>query len=274
MWCHQPGNGREAMGYRAVLLSPRVLGAALTMTVLGGCAVSDHQRPTIDWVAPGDERIIFAADEFRGTAPQRVKFTDIWQREEYALFRGSGAQAEIMYITVTQPVFTIALEYQIMIDDMVETWNLNRKHTKAWGHSKRIEARLATYFYKPYRLTEINRACFGFATEWNHRNDDSDHRPSQVLFGYFCAKAGLSLAAHRMEELIRMIGVRGVTDPLGTADPSRRGSGGGAAVRRPDVHPRADAALIAQGSSPSADSGNPSFPFDLAQFYTESPGGG
>ncbi len=272
MWCHQPGNGREAMGYRAVLLSPRVLGAALTMTVLGGCAVSDYQRPTIDRVSPGDERIIFAADEFRGTAPQRVKFTDIWQREEFALFRGSGAQAEIMYITVTQPVFTIALEYQFMVDDMVETWNLNRKHAKAWGHSKPIEARLATYFYKSYRLTEINRACFGFAAEWDHRNDDSYHRPSQVLFGYFCAKAGASLAAHRMEELIRMIGVRGVTDPLGTADPSRRGSGGGAAVRRPDVHPRADAALIAQGSSPSADSGNPSFPFDLAEFYPESPG--
>lgn len=259
------------MGYRAVLLSPRVLGAALAITVLGGCAVSDYQRPTIETVPPGDERIVFAADVFRGKAPERVKFTDIWQREEYALFRGSGAQAEIMYITVTQPVFPIALDYRSMVDDMVETWNLNKKHAKVRGESRKIEAPLGPYFYRPYRLTEINRACFGFATEWDHRTDDTRHRPGQVLFGYFCAGEGASLPVHRMEELIQMIGVSGVTEPVGKTDATRRVSGGGSAGQPPSARARAQAALIAKGASPSADSGNRSFPFDLAEFYPESP---
>ena len=258
------------MRCRAGFLPRSGLAAGLWMTVLGGCAVSDCQRPTIETVPPGDERIVFAADVFRDKAPERVKFTDIWQREEYALFRGSGAQAEIMHITVTRPVFTIALDYRFMVDDMVETWNLNKKHAKVWGEWRKIEAPLGPYFYRPYRLTEINRACFGFATEWDHRDDDPYHRPGQVLFGYFCAGAGASLPVHRMEELIQVIGVRGVTEPIGKTDATRRVSGGGSAGQVPSARARAQAALIAKGASPSADSGNRSFPFDLAEFYAES----
>ena len=63
------------------------------MAVLGGCAVSDYRRPTIERVGAGDGNIVFAADVFRGAAPERVRFTDIWQREEYALFRGGAARA-------------------------------------------------------------------------------------------------------------------------------------------------------------------------------------
>ena len=81
------------MGERAPNVSPRIHAAAVAMAVLGGCAVSDYQRPTIERVAAGEERVVFAADVFRGTTPERVKFTDIWQREEYVLFRGGGAQA-------------------------------------------------------------------------------------------------------------------------------------------------------------------------------------
>ncbi len=81
------------MGERAPNVSPGILAAAVSMAVLGGCAVSDHPRPTIERVAAGEERVVFAADVFRGTTPERVKFTDIWQREEYVLFRGGGAQA-------------------------------------------------------------------------------------------------------------------------------------------------------------------------------------
>ena len=72
-----------------------------------------------------------------------------------------------------------------------------------------------------------------------------------------------------MEELIQMIGVRGVTEPIGKTDATRRVSGGGSAGQPPSA--RAQAALIAKGASPSADSGNRSFPFDLAEFYPESP---
>jgi len=238
------------MRYRAGFLPRSGLAAGLWMAVLGGCAVSDYQRPTIETVPPGDERIVFAADVFRDKAPERVRFTDIWQREEYALFRGGGAQAEIIYSTTTTPVFTVVLNYEFMVDDMVETWNLNRKHTKAWDESRRVEAPLGPFFYKPYRLVGAGRACFGFATEWDHRGDDPDNRPSKVLFGYFCAKKGAPLSLDRMEDLIQTVGVRGVTERIRHADAAR-----------------------ARGPSPSADRGNANFPFDLAQFFAESGNG-
>ena len=246
-------------------VSRPILAAAVSMAVLGGCAVSDYQRPTIERVGAGDGRIVFAAGVFRGAAPERVRFTDIWQREEYALFRGGGAQAEILYSTTTTPVFTVVLNYEFMVDDMVETWNLNRKHTKAWDESRRVEAPLGTFFYKPYRLVGADRACFGFATEWEHRGDDPDNRPSKVLFGYFCAKKGAPLSLDRMEDLIQTIGVRGVTERIRHADAARREG----AARATDARTQADAALIAHGPSPSADRGNANFPFDLAQFFAE-----
>ena len=253
------------MRYRAGFLPRSGLAAGLWMAVLGGCAVSDYQRPTIETVPPGDERIVFAADVFRDKAPERVRFTDIWQRKEYALFRGGGAQAEIIYSTTTTPVFTVVLNYEFMVDDMVETWNLNRKHTKAWDESRRVEAPLGPFFYKPYRLVGADRACFGFATEWDHRGDDPDNRPSKVLFGYYCAKPGAPLSLDRMEDLIQTIGVRGVTERSRHTDAARQGG----AARAADARTQANAALIAQGPSPSADRGNANFPFDLAQFFAE-----
>ncbi len=52
------------MRYRAGFLPRSGLAAGLWMTVLGGCAVSDYQRPTIETVPPGDERIVFSVDVF------------------------------------------------------------------------------------------------------------------------------------------------------------------------------------------------------------------
>src|SRR3546814_7413285 len=46
----------------------------------------------------------FDADAFRDNAsavPPHVKYVDFWQREEYALFQGNGAQAEAIYSIVT-----------------------------------------------------------------------------------------------------------------------------------------------------------------------------
>ncbi|MCH7956322.1 MAG: hypothetical protein IIB63_02090, partial [Proteobacteria bacterium] len=110
-----------------------------------------------------------------------------------------------------------------------------------------------------------DRACFGFATEWDHRGDDPDNRPSKVLFGYFCATKGAPLSLDRMEDLIQTIGVRGITERIRHADAARQGG----AARAANVRTQASAALTARGPSPSADRGNASFPFDLAQFFTE-----
>ena len=68
-----------------------------------------------------------------------------------------------------------------------------------------------------------------------------------------------------MEDLIQTIGVKGVTERIRHADAARQGG----AARAANVRTQASAALTARGPSPSADRGNASFPFDLAQFFTE-----
>ena len=242
----------------------------VTVAALGGCAVGEFQWPAIERVAPGDERIVFTADEFEGTTPQRVRFTDMWQREEYALFRGSGAQAEIVYSAVTQD--SKALEYNYTVERSVNTWNLNKKLDKKWGAWGRIEARLGSVSYKPYTLTDKNRECFGFSSEWDHPPDDPQHRPGKVFFGYFCAKAGEHISEDRIEDLIQHIGIKGVTERTRKRRGNLRGLGNDVPPTSADAG--AKAATIAQGPSPSAERGNASFPFDFARHYELTNGDG
>ena len=229
--------------------------------ILGGCAGAN--MPAIVTVPPGDERIVFTAAEFKGMTPQRVKYTDLWQREEYALFRANGAQAEIIYASAKEDAST-ALEYGYTVEGTIKTWNLNKKFDIQWRKVQRIAVPFGDIFYKPYLLKGKNRECFGFAREWDHLSDDPDHRPGKVLFGYFCAKAGAHISEDGIEELIQRIGVRGVTERLG----SRRGSGG-------DVAPAsADAVMIARGADASSESGNANFPFGFARHYIVGNGDG
>jgi hypothetical protein len=231
--------------------------------ILGGCAGANMPSPAIETVPPGDERIVFTAAEFKGMTPQRVKYTDFWQREEYALFRGSGAQAEIIYASANEDD-QIALEYGYTVEGTIKTWNLNKKFDKEWGAVRTVEAPLRGIFYKPYMLKGKNRECFGFSVEWDDPSGDPDHRPGKVLFGYFCAQAGEHISEDGIEELIQRIGVRGVTERLG----SRRGSGG-------DVAPAsADAVMIARGPDASSESGNANFPFGFARYYIVGNGDG
>lgn len=243
-----------------------VASLALAMAVLGGCAAYSIEQPTIAMVAPGDERIVFAADDFKGTTSVHVKFTDPWQREEYALFQGNGAQAEILYSTV-QTGYQVALEYLFMVDRSVDTWNLSRKYTKSWGETEWFWGLLVGFFYKPYRLVETNRSCFGFSAAWDEPADDPEQRPGKVLFGYYCAKEDRALTRDRMETLLDRIGVRGITERLRSRPRGPQGLGVSAAAVPPDSRIQAEAARLAQGPLPAGDTGNPGFPFDLARYY-------
>ncbi|MFQ6017065.1 MAG: hypothetical protein ACE5KF_02620 [Kiloniellaceae bacterium] len=231
----------------------------------------ETQSPTIMEDPPGDERIVFTADEFEGTTPQRVKFTDVWQREEYALFRGCGVQAEIVYTTVTED--SKALEYNYLVERTANTWNLNKKYNKVWGAYGTVRALLGEFVYKPYALTERNRECFGFSSEWDHPPDDPEHRPGKILFGYFCANEGDKISEYRIENLIQRIGIRGVTEAIRKRRGNRHGSGSGVAATSADARLQTEAAVIGQGLSPSAETGNASFPFKFARHYEAGNGG-
>ncbi len=233
-------------------------GIVVAAAALAGCAVAPPPgtgKGKIETVPPGDERIVFAAPVFRGTAPQRGKFADDWEREEYALFRGGGAQAEIIYSTVMLGP-EVALQYDYTLERMVETWNVNRTQAKIWSAAERVRAPLGEFFYKPYTFAGGSRACFGFKNEWDYIGEDPWNRPGKVLFGYYCAKAGQKISLDEMEDLIRTIGVRGITEPIRKSETAQAAAA-----------PVADATLIAKGPSPSADRGNMNFPFRFAEHY-------
>ena len=244
---------------RSKIITVLIVAAA----TLGGCAGANMYSPAIETVPPGDEAIFFTTAEFKGTTPRRVKYTDSWQREEYALYRANGAQAEIIYALAKEDAQT-ALEYGYTVEGTVKTWNLNKKFDKQWGKVRRFAVPFGDMFYKPYTLKGANRACFGFAREWDYPSDDPDHRPGRVLFGYYCAKAGEHLSEDGIEELIRWVGIRYVID-----EPERRPRSGGDVASA-----AADAVMIARGPDASAESGNVNFPFGFARYYIVGNGDG
>ena len=237
---------------------------ALAMAALGGCTFSAIERPATAKVAPGDQLILFPAQAFKGTGPLHVKYTDPWQREDYALFKGNGAQAEILHAAITDRGYEVALEYLFTVDRSVETWNLNRKYTISWGEAERLRTPFEILFYIPYRLVETNRPCFGFSAEWDDPPEDPNHRPGKVLFGYYCGEPGGILTQYEMETLIGRIGIRGVTERLRSRPRTTRGE----PAPTPVTHDQDEAARLARGPSAGGEVGNPGFPFDLARSYS------
>lgn len=241
---------------------------ALAMAALGGCTFGAIERPATAKVAPGDQLILFPAQAFKGTGPLHVKYTDPWQREDYALFKGNGAQAEILHAAITDRGYEVALEYLFTVDRSVETWNLNRKYTISWGETERLRTPFAVVFYIPYRLVETNRPCFGFSADWDDPPEDPGHRPGKVLFGYYCGEPGGILTQYEMETLIGRIGIRGVTERLGSRSGTARGEAPFAPAPTPVTHDQDEAARLARGRSAGGEVGNPGFPFDLARSYS------
>ncbi len=246
----------------------------LAMAVLGGCAIGAIEQPTIARVAPGDERILFAAEAFKDASPLHVKFTDPWQREDYALFKGNGAQAEILYATITEAGYEVALEYLFIVDRSVMTWNLNRKGSISWGEAERFQGPFSEFFYMPYSLLETNRQCFGFSADWDGPPEDPELRPGEVLFGYYCAREGAVLTRDEMETLLERIGIRGITERLRTRPGAAMGETAFVPAAPAITHGQAEAARLARGPSAGGEVGNPGFPFDLARSYSVDGNGG
>ena len=143
----------------------RLIAATLMLVIaLAGCTASTRIEPGVTWVNPGEQRIVFTAAGFKTTRPIRVKYTDLWQTEEYALFKADGRQLEIIYAGASR-AFTVALNYQMPIDAMVATWNLNSQPELVWGPLGRIDNRFGTWFYRNYEHSDLQRSCVGFMVE-------------------------------------------------------------------------------------------------------------
>lgn len=231
--------------------------AAIGVLGLGACTVESMPRPTIENLSAGDERIVFRAPAFSG-AVHSMRFSDFWEEEEYALFQGAGAQAEILYAGVSA-YDQLALEYGFTVARSVETWTFNKGVPKQWNDVQRVRTPLTEFFYKPYRLAGRNRQCFGFSGEWAHPADDPEIRPGKVIFGYYCAKEGEALGATDMARLLLGITLRG----------ERHRIYGNAVLNASGEPPPT---VSARQAVPGIKTGNPDFPFKFARHYQTSDG--
>jgi hypothetical protein len=235
----------------------------LTMaTALVACSASSRENLRVDWILPGEHQIAVSLKNFSATTPMRVRYTDSWQTEEYALFQAEGMQLEIIYAEASK-AFRVTLDYQMPIKEMVATWNLNSRQKIIWGPLARIDTRLGTWFYRTYELSNIHRSCAGFMVEWGEIYEDPKGRPGKVLFGYLCAAEGMALENDQIRTLVSGIGIRPQAEP---PDVQKALSDISAGFHRPA------ATETARGKNRLTHTGNPRFPFKFARYYSESGG--
>ncbi len=244
--------------------APAVLALA---TGLAACSVSDGDGDRVKWVAPEDRRIAVESVALTGGEPLSVRYSSMFQVEEYALFQSGGRQAEVIYAAANKRR-NMALQYDYAISAMVPTWNHNAGRVSSWGELGRLDAGQRTWFYRTYSLEGSRRRCFGFHLVREVALDDPLRRPREMIFGYFCGAEDEALADDQIRSLIQSIDIRG--RPQFDRPGSRAGSvvtaslDGAAADREPIV--------VARGAGATPGIGNPEFPFKFARYYSTSSG--
>lgn len=210
--------------------------------------------------------IVFESEHVGKTPVKRIQYTDNEQRIDYALFKGNGAQGEFIFMDKPYTL-NVSFNFPFTIRDKVETWNFSKGQAAEWGTAVRINTKLGFIFYRPYRLTGLNQACFGISGEWDLAPGDPKQQYTRIMFGYYCPPPGVALKYEKMRALIDNIGLKGVTqrdvkfsDNVMNfhRDVAENFSGPQAASR---------AISVAQGGGPGASAGIGEFPFNYAEYY-------
>lgn len=254
------------------------LAALIALTgMLAGCADLPYRLPGERAAElSGDKGLILFSTETVGkTAQKRIQYTDNEQRVDYALFQGQGdskgAQAEFVYME-TKGMVLVAFEFPFTILDKVKTWNFSKDQPMEWGKAVQLRTRVGPIFFRPYRLTGLNRQCFGMSGEWETHQLDEKLRDTRIMFGYYCAAPGQALSEKEMLSLVDRIGLRGTTERSpGYADPVynfygdvEEVYGGSEGTKR--------AVKMAQGAGTPHSTGIGEFPFRYAEPFTVSGG--
>ncbi len=244
---------------KAMIERAAAFAALLISGALAGCQTTNATHPTVAWAGTDSAYVLFTAPAFKNTKSKHVVFTDIWQHEEYVLFEGDGAQAEIIYVAANERD-TIALDYSYPVVPMVQTWNIARKHSIVWGEEGQTGAPLGAYFYRHFRLRDVGRDCVGFFTEWDLKDDDPQLRNGKALFGYYCEKPSLALNQKQVFGLLDNIWIRGITARYDVRFQPVAPTGGPLAGRQ---------GALAFAKHGTGTTGNANFPFDIASHYQE-----
>ena len=243
---------------------------------LGGCANLPFGLPgeRTSELPAGKGLILFNADTVGNAPAKRIQYSDNEQRVDYALFKGpgdrNGAQAEFIYME-TKTMVQVAFDFSFTIMDKVQEWRLNKNQPVKWEKAVLLRTAVGDVFYKPYRLTKLNRQCFGVSGEWEMAVNDSELRHTRILFGYYCAPPGQALSNKEMASLTDRIGLRGMTQrSLDYAD-RIMDFHGDVKAHYGDAAAAAKAMKTVQGIDAPELAGIGEFPFRYAAYYTDGP---
>lgn len=204
-------HGDALMSTFRQFLTPAILVAAAAS--LAACANAPYRLPgeRAAELPPDRGLVTFEADTVGNKAVRRVQYTDNEQRVDYALFEGGGARAEFVYME-TKYFLNVAFDFDFTIRDKVETWNFSKGQPIQWEEATRIYSEFGPAYYRPYRLTAMNRSCFGVSGQWDYESEDPEFRSTRILFGYYCAPPGEALGGDKLLSLVDNIGIKGVTE--------------------------------------------------------------
>ncbi len=237
---------------------------------LAACAGATFRLPgerTAE-LPPDKGLILFNADTVGNMPVRRIQYSDNEQRVDYALYQGNGAQAEFIYME-TPYNHWVAFEFSYTIRDKVEAWKFSKGQAMEWDEAVLIRTALGHgyVFYRPYRLTGMNRSCFGMSGEWDTAVQDPELRPERIMFGYYCAPPGKTLSEKEILTLVDRIGLKGTT-VRATNYAARIGNFyGDIDANFGGPQQSAQAVELAQGVKTPDRAGIPEFPFDYAEYY-------
>ncbi len=264
--CGYPANSEIAMkSIRKVALAILLMA---TVGALSACEGLPGQLPgpKAAELPPGNGLILFAADTVGNTPKRRVQYADNEQRVDYALYRGGSAQAEFIYMETPYSLW-VAFDFPYTIRDKVETWKFSKGQAIDWGKAVLIRTALGQIFYRPYRLTGMDRSCLGMSGEWDMAVEDPELRSERIMFGYYCAPPGKALGVDETLALLDRIGLKGTT-VRDTNYAARIGNFyGDIEANFGGPQQSARAIELVKGTKTPDPAGIDEFPFDYAEYY-------
>lgn len=251
------------------LLKTWIVVAGIGLT-LSACAMTKDNTGAFVQVPEERGRILVESTPYRDVPPLRVGFADIREREEYALYRTTSGQAEMLFAeTRRENGRNIVLDFDKLVATTVSMWRFNQGHSLQFGDTVSVGNGLGDFWLQTYRQTDIGRDCAGFIGNWDVRQDDPRLRPTKVLFGYHCATKGTPFGRSDAEAFVKSLQIRGISVPLRvkTAYDLKAGD--------PPLPPRdVQVGLMVQAQDGMAGgiSGLPDFPLLIGRTYRESNG--
>ena len=148
---------------------------------------------------------------------------------------------------------------------MIDTWQYNSGEPNTWGGAHDVTNSIALFDYQRY--TQAGESCVRFNTSWDNPYNDPDSRPARVIFSFLCNQNDKHPSDTDIEDTLKNIGVRGITERIRRKDAQQLATNFG---EKSNISPENRSAAIAiSRGTPSTATENQNSPFELAASFSE-----